>query len=340
MKRFISMILICCFLFLLPVNAYAAEAAQNKSNNYWGYNGETVLIDEYHTDSYSIYAYYDGSILYAVTILHDGRIEFAWAPIGGSVRSLWLTGHDLTAERGISYTRNDPHVLSAAVKEYGLSNADKSTSVAVTHTSVPISSLGITSRATGSDDHRSLQNQMATIHGPKYSMVKWTSFDMIYSGGLKYTFKESLDYEVYFYDRFTFSDGITLGALFLAAAAFFTGAGTPAALTLTLKILGAIFAVAPYAEEYIPRSGAICNYRGEAVYYRYTFIDDAGPYFQCWKKINYDGWAEEGNSNTAQLIETITEYGPAVGGSQQMFESYQLQKDRAYYIYQLENNNG
>ena len=29
-----------------------------------------------------------------------------------------------------------------------------------------------------------------------------------------------------------------------------------------------------------------------------------------------------------------------MGGTQQMFESYQLQQDRAYYVYQMENNNG
>lgn len=332
MKKIISVMLTIALLFVLTAPTHAASTVA--TDDYWGFTGETVLIDEYHTDSYSIYAYYDGSIVYAVTTLSDGRIEFTWAPIGGSARSLWLTEQDFSAEKGIPYTKNDPHILSAAVKEYGLSNTDKSIPVAVTHTSAPISSASVSSRATGTDDHRSLQNQMAAIHGPKYNMVKWTSFDMMYSGGLKYTFKESLDYEVYFYDSFSFSDGITLGSLLVFILGIYFGA------TLTLTILAGILAVAPYADSYIPRSGAVCNYRGEAVYYRYTFIDDAGPYFQCWKKINYEGWAEEGNYNTAQLIETITEYGPAVGGSQELFESYQLQQDRAYYIYQLENNNG
>ena len=100
--------------------------------------------------------------------------------------------------------------------------------------------------------------------------------------------------------------------------------------SVVLGVAGTTYAILDHA-------GVLSNYRGEVIYSRYVLIDNV-EYFTCHKQINYNGWVDESNPSSATIEELNTEYGPAVGGSSEMFESYIMQKDRARYIYRMENN--
>ena len=48
-------------------------------------------------------------------------------------------------------------------------------------------------------------------------------------------------------------------------------------------------------------AGVLTNYYSSVVYHRYVMINGRGPYFECDKITEYNGWARKNNSSTARL---------------------------------------
>lgn len=325
---------------LISGSSIAHAASPATELGYWGYNGETVLIDEYEAGFYSMAAYYDGEIIYVITVLSDGQIEFAWAPLYGTAQSLWFTADDVaTNTDGIIRAQGSGSEFMIKIKEYALDNLNNSNTVGVTSVNLTNSevqhmrvSVNTANDYTDRDDYKALMDDLEDIYGLPYSGRNWTGFSGI-SSGEYYEFKEELDYEMVYRDGFAFTAVTTIGGLIAAILALYPG------LTVAMTVISLALGTASSADVIIGRTGVLASFGGTVAFNRSVFINrEPDPYFTCGKGIYYNGWVEEGRWGYAQLEELDTVYGPAVGGSKEMFESYELQKERAYYVYQIANN--
>ena len=76
-------------------------------------------------------------------------------------------------------------------------------------------------------------------------------------------------------------------------------------------------------------AGVLTNYYSSVVYHRYVMINGRGPYFECDKITEYNGWARKNNSSTARIEDLGTKYSV----TQEIFVSYSRQREKAYANY-------
>ena len=71
-------------------------------------------------------------------------------------------------------------------------------------------------------------------------------------------------------------------------------------------------------------AGVLTNYYSSVVYHRYVMINGRGPYFECDKITEYNGWARKNNSSTARIEDLGTKYSV----TQEIFVSYSSQREK------------
>lgn len=331
MKKFISMFLTLAMIFSFCTVTYAAEPAVTDDNNYWGYNGQTVLIDEFTTDAYTIKSFYDGEIVYVVTVLANGETEFVWAPIGGTVRTITFMPNEVGLNNGTDAlsSLSDSNFVSAA-KAYALSHAAESTIVNVEISTVMEEgdfTEDIVPAKMNQDDYDALMEQLEDIHGEEHDWFNWTGIMSHTVDGLTFEYKENLDLVMNYRNSVAYSAGMTLGSVVASILAHIPGVGAP------LAVIAKVLEVAAAVNTYLYATGQIASYYGAAIYERYVMVEGSGPYFECFRTIDYDGWVDEGKPESATLVETAEVYSMP----EEIYESYEMQRERAAENYNNQN---
>lgn len=285
---------------------------------------ELILLDEYITPHYEMAAYQANDIFYVITTQDNGDIELAFAEKGHSARSLWIKQQDI-------WPSNDLKTTTLTIKDfgfikkvidYGLQHQNESKFVDVKVVSQPPFNANL--EATETDDYKSLMNQLEKIHGPEHSNYDWTGMSSNTVDGLTYNYKQRLDLDMTYRDRFSFNMGTSLGSLVATILGLYSGLAVP------MMILGSVLGVAGTATAILDHAGVIASYYGSAMYSRYVLVEGGGPYYTCYKTIYYNGWIEEGNYNSATLDEIGTKYSD----TEQVFESYIIQREKARESYE------
>lgn len=324
MKKVICLVLAACTLLSCSINASAtyvpADINNTSSDNaYWGYSGETVCIDEFVADHYTMAAYYDGDIIYVITILENGETEFCWAPLFGTVRALELNLNDLGLSPQAANRKSISMSTANTIKTYSLNHVSQSTLACPTNSSTSdISPNGMIQA-----DYDALMDELESMHGEEYTGENWAGIRYQIDGGLKYEFKENLSYSLSYVDSVAYSAGMTLGSVVADALAKIPG------LTAPMKAIATVLRVAAAINTVLYESGMIANYSSDVVYYRYVLIDGSGPYDWASHVIYYDGWIDEGNPGSPYFETVFDEYNP----NESIFEDYEWQKERAYENY-------
>lgn len=318
MKKLVSSIVVFCMFFSCTGFAYA-ESPNECPNAYWGYNGKTIEIDKFTTDTYAMASFYDGNLVYVITVWLNGDIEFSWAPVGGAVSSTKFSLNDINitdTSDSLDFISNETFINSA--KEYGLKSSNESTVIyELSESSLVNTSGNITITGMEISDYNALIAQMEELHGEEYTMENWTSSNVV--GGLSYDYKENLNYDMVYRDSVRYTRNMTLGSLITTLLATIPGISAP------MSIIAAVLGVSAAENAYLVDDGQIASYYGAAVYTRFVLVDNSGPYYECYHTIDYDGWIKVGAPGSAELLETGDYYNP----SQSMFDSAVLQRQRA-----------
>lgn len=319
MKKFISVLFALSMLLTFPGMAYVADS---KPDDYGlsavGTTGRPVLVDEYSTARAQVSVYCSGDTYFAITAIDDGRIELAFTQEGGPAHSLWLTTEDLQSTAATAYPPQST-VMGArfvdAVIEYGKNNAEKSTQIQIYEEYISEPQL---ETGAPTSDRDLLLAQLEDIYGSAHIGYDWTGKSSVSYQGNTYYFKENLDYYVGTsgFD-YRFEAGVTLGGII-------TGLLNKNILA-KLSVIASVLSIPAVANAIITRGGKLLRYNANVLYTRYVLINGKGPYNECYKSIEYWGWAEAGVYNTARLQETGTGYTP----TESVFNSYIMQRDRA-----------
>ncbi len=316
MKNFISVLLALSIILTFPGSAYAADFGPD----YGLISAPPMLLEEYSTDKAQVSLFCSGETYFTITVIDDERIELAFTETDGAVRSLWFTVGDLQHPASSANFSADAEINNSfvtAVIEYGQNHIEESRPVSVAATGV--CELQTEVMAAPSSDLEKLGDELYALYGSKHTDYNWTGKASISYNGNTYYFKENLDYYIVDSGRsYPFALGTTLGSLVL-------GLGSGA----TLKVIATVLGVIGATDTVITRGGSLLRYNGNVLYHRYVMINGKGPYDQCYKSIEYTGWAEAGVYNTAKLQETGTSYTP----TELVFNSYTMQRDRAYANY-------
>lgn len=286
---------------------------------------DLVLLDQYEADHYEMAAYQQGDTFYVITVLDNGDIELAFAEKEQLARTLWIGSQDVmpTAQFAPVKIGADNLNFARTVIDYGEQHQAQSEVVDIevypTSATNGIQAYG----GKGTDDYNSLIRQLEDIHGPEHVDYDWTGMWANVVGGLTYNYKEILDYDMIYRDSFSFSVGTTLGGLIATVAAFIPGLSVP------MAIISGVLGVAALYNTVLEHSGVLASYYGSAVYCRYVLVEGRGPYYECFKTTDYNGWVEEGNYYSAALEDIGTRYS----STQEIFESYTMQRVRAFENY-------
>lgn len=331
MKKLISMVLALSMIFSLCTVAYAAEPAVMDDDGFWGYNGQTVLIDEFSTDAYTIKSFYDGDIVYVVTVLANGETEFVWAPIGGTVRTITFMPNNVNYSGDADALRRlSDNAFVSAAKAYALSHVAESTIVDVEVSTEMVGNdftEGVAPAQMDQSDYDALMDQLVDIHGEEHAGYDWTGMVSNTVGGLTYEYKENLDLAMNYRNSVAYSAGMTLGAVVASILSKIPGVGAP------LAVIAKVLEVGAAVNTYLYATGKIASYYGAAIYGRYVMVEGGGPYFECFRTVDYDGWVDEGKPETATLVETAETYSMP----KEIYESYVTQRERATENYNYYN---
>lgn len=328
MKKFVSIVLALCVMMSCSGLAHAAESSAEQSG-YWGYDGETVQIDEFVAEHYVMKSFYDGEIVYVITVLENSETEFAWAPVGGVVRSLTLNANNVVFSDDIgtmALLSNDTFVES--VKDYCLSHVAESTVVYERVETVAIQNPeSVEIDAMVEADYNALMAQMKDIHGSEHVLYNWTGMVSNIVGGLAFEYKENLDYEMNYRNSVAYSAGMTLGQLVAKVLSLIPQISVP------MNVIARVLQVTAATNTILNATGQIASYYGSAVYNRFVLVEGGGPYFESFWVTDYDGWINVGDARSAVLVETGSYYNP----TQELFENYVLQRERANENYNYYN---
>ena len=316
MKRIVSSIIVM-FIILSYGGVIQASTMKISQESFWNYEGEVVQIDEFITDEYAMRSFYDGEIVYVITVLRNGEIEFAWATIGGSVYS--HTFYDRTIAENFykiaDFFENDDAIKE--LKTYSLNHLSEN---ALIYEEVePYNPIENEINGMVQSDYNALMSQIKNIHGSEHVGKNWTGMVSNKYQGLTYAYKEDLDYGLNYRDSAAYSAGMTLGAVVARLLSKIPQVSVP------MRVIAEVLEVASAVNTVIDSSGQIASYYGYAVYDRYVLIEGGGPYLQCFRNVDYDGWINVGDSDSAVLVETADEYNP----DQSIFEDYVQQRQIA-----------
>ena len=214
----------------------------------------------------------------------------------------------------------------AAVKTYGLEHKADSNLVLV---EVVAGNVGNIQPETASPngmipaDRDALVAQMQAIHGPEYISRNWTGMVSNVVDGIVYEYKEDLHYGINYRNSVAYSVGMTLGSVIAKILSAIP------VLSVPMAVIANVLDIAAATNTVLTTAGVIASYYGSAVYSRYVLVQHGGPYFESYKTIYYDGWVKEGYPGSAELVTDQEVYVP----TQQLFEDYTLQRQRAYENY-------
>lgn len=324
MKKLISIVIALSMTLSCVGIAYAAEPV-TVENNYWGYRGSTIQLDEFVTNSYAMKSFYDGEIVYVITVLANGETEFVWAELGGTVRTLRLEADDVILTGGTGsedLISNESYV--EAVKNYSLSHIAESKDIYDYEEKKKIlqpESIG--TKGMIEADYDALMEQIEDIHGPEHVMYNWTGIASETIGELTFEYKENLSYGMTYRDTLAYAAGMTLGEVIASLLSKIPGISAP------MSVIANVLGVASAVTTVIALSGKLASYNGSATYVRFVLIDGKGPYFDSHWVTSYDGWIKEGEPGSATLVETDSYYTP----TQSIFENYGIQRQRAIENY-------
>ena len=319
MKKFISVLFALSMLLTFPGMAYVADS---KPDDYGlsavGTTGRPVLVDEYSTARAQVSVYCSGDTYFAITAIDAGRIELGFTQEGGPAHSLWLTTEDLQSTAATAYPPQST-VMGArfvdAVIEYGKNNAEKSTQIQIYEEYISEPQL---ETGAPTSDRDLLLAQLEDIYGSAHIGYDWTGKSSVSYQGNTYYFKENLDYYVgtnslYYH----FEAGISFGGLAITLFSKHVQAA--------LSVIAAVLGIPVTIDTIFTCGGKLLRYGAGVQYCRYVLVNGKGPYDECYKSIEYWGWAETGVYYTARLLETGTGYTP----TESVFNSYIMQRDRA-----------
>ena len=323
MKKIICIVLL--FSMLLTCFASAAyEPPTTEMVDKWGYipGGDPVLIESYEAEHYAISAYYDGSVVYCITIMDTGDVDFAWSDNDGVSGNVMTTLDELNIKsRSDNLTLISSEKFIAAVKNFGMKFAERNVEPSKVLSSARIDTITNSTRQT---DLEILTGQLWNVHGNEYSGRNWTSLAYEHYNGLMFSYKEDLYYGLEERSIAEYVRGATLGEV----AAIVMGA-TPAAVAV-LSGLSFALGIAEEINTVLLENGVVSHYYGDAIYSRYVLIENSGPYYQCSHVMYYNGWINYGESGTDRLVTFDTErYFP----SEDVFESKSQQRLSAYWNY-------
>lgn len=320
MKKHKKIISVVLTLSLILSNLASVSAASPNLPD------DLILLDEFSTNYYKMASYRNDNNVYVITVMNDGNIELAFAESNCAARSLWMNTQDLypvmcksnSIDTEMSLNNNN---FVTAVINYGISNQEKGSLVNVTVVDNSESSIQL--RGKNTDDYDSLIAQLEDIHGPEYDEKNWTGKTSDKFNGLTFNYKETLIYGMTFRDTFAFTVGTSLGGIVATILAFHPSLSAP------IGIIGLVLGVAGLSSAILDHSGTLASYYGSAVYNRYVMVEGGGPYYECYKTTDYNGWVEAGNYNSARLEDLGTRYS----ATKEIFNSYKMQRDRAYENY-------
>ena len=286
-----------------------------------------ISLGEYSTDTFRMAFFQDGNQFYTISLLNDGRIEFVTMEIDGQVTSLWLAVQDVAVPpAGNILSLMDDENFIDAVMAYSSVRASQAAPVNVT-----VAERGDVQPSSLDLDY--LLNEMAAIHGSQHTWANWTSFNTYSEGGLTYQFKEDLMYGMQYRQNFGYETGSTISSLasFLFSASSFLQAQYT--LAMLNSVLADVFMVVDTINYFLDRAGVISTYYGDASYTRYVMVENGGPYYETYKLHEYVGWVDQNNREAPLLDERLVTYQH----TEAIFESYELQRQRAYENYIAQN---
>ena len=321
MKKVLALTLTVCLLLSCTSLAFADYSVDKQieleDSGYWGYNGSTVLIDEYSCEQYDMKAYYDGEIVYVISVYNDGEVNFVWAPIHGTVRSITFDSQELSVNT-VETAQSINRTFAETAKAYSLANANESKIIDITAPETSISP-----NAYVQSDYNYLMSQVQNRFGSEYTWYDWTGMSSQNYNGLTFQYKENLSYELMYRDSYAFSQGMRIAEFYASLLAEIPSLETP--FSVIEDILGAFADI----NDYLLESGVIANYYGSAVYSRYVLIGGGGPYYQCYQTVDYDGWSAENDGENP----TFVVYDPYYNPTQAVFNSYTMQRTNALNSY-------
>lgn len=305
-KRILALVLACSLVIL---NVSAATSTP--------YKNENQPFDQLILKDCTISLFQKGNWIYSITI-NNNKIEFDACRIDDNetVYQILLNNDDLN----LSNISNENY-LYEQIAEYGFNNLKTKSKVS----NFTTSTIGV--RSSG---NAKLQNEMKSIHGDPYS-GKMLLYKTCYN--LRFSVNENLDWALDYRNSIAFDLYTTLGSLATAAAAStLKHFGIAVTAAKVLGPLATIIGVTAAVDTVLQYAGVISQYEGEAVYYRYTLVNGAGPYCTTWKKLEYIGWDVSANTEPAYLQHTGTFYYPDAEDDS-YFIDFNRQIEDAYYSY-------
>lgn len=291
---------------------FAAESSMNISDS-------VVCWDKYSTESFEMAMFNLDNRIYVVTMQNDGKVEVASSELDGEglVNSLWFTLEDVGWTNEEIPTLDDMNFVNSVIN-FGEKNMEESSTVVVEQTTV---SNKVAMREE-TDEYDYLMSQLEDIYGPPYLSNDWTGVSPEIIDGLTVSYNEWLNYDMTYQDGFEFSAGTSLGS-------FVTGVASILKKSVPLSIIATVLGVPSMAATILDHAGLLAHYTGSVEYNRYVNINNGGPYFDCFKWIEYRGWVEEGNYYSGVLEEISTKYSY----TELVFEDYERQRDLALSNY-------
>lgn len=290
MKKLLSIVLCISMFFTLCSPAFAVGLKEESAQQDFG---AMILLDQFKTENYEISAYQQGDMFYVITVLSDGRVEISFAEEGQPAKALWLNPQELPQMAGmVAEIAASDASFAKTVTEYAVQHENQSELVPVEVISVS-TDPGVQPQGMDDiDDYNSLIDQLASIYGEPHTDYDWTNLTSQVVGGLTYNYKENLSYDMIYRNFVAFDVGASLGSIM----SLILSKKIPT-LSNSISVIANVLGIASAVNTLLTYAGVLTNYYSSVVYHRYVMINGRGPYFECDKITEYNGWARKNNSS-------------------------------------------
>lgn len=317
-KRILCVLLAMCIIVFNASPAFAMEEDNLE---------ERILIDNYSTECYEISVYRQGDILYAITLLSNGQVEVVTAKPGKGIRSLWF---NVTNIEGVKRDATNKPFVDAVI-EYSIKEEKKSILVECRRGGMEnLSAEEVMPEAIAANnghdaDYNALILKLRVLYGPEHVNFNWAGITSQPYEGLVYNYKENLTYDMVYRNYMAYSAGMSLGSIVLG---FLSIIGHSAPLSTLATLLG----IPAYGASITLDDGVIACYGGDVVYCRYVMIEGGGPYYQCYKTTEYNGWVKR-TEDTGEIKVELEHVGLRYSVTAEIFDDYAWQRTLAYENY-------